>query len=398
MRYTDVLRDIIDQGFDDVEIDEEKVLSILNNEDSQYGFMDFPRLLRRFVSEKRNVDESLVMDYFKEKAKEKDISFNRNTINNWFNKTGPKKSKEARNTLYKIAFTLELSCHETIELFSKVYKDRAFNVRIVDEFVYYVCLNLCTNYQTAEKIIGEAKQLDLKTNEGHTIHTKKILSDMKQIHSKDDILVCIKKHANDFCTNNESAIRILNGLLDEIKIKPEEISLIEQQKISKRNSIMAQEVAELIEAEGREAIAPNIVLTSNATMLTIIYGENFRKVKKEFGKSYLKEAKLPKDIITRLPTEHTFSKKDPSYEELRKMIILMASYKFWYYNYKKNYLFGFEDYQDEINSYLDDANMPLLYLGNPFDWLFVYCGSVYFNSNENPLDVFRDLIGDCIFV
>ena len=46
--------------------------------------------------------------------------------------------------------------------------------------------------------------------------------------------------------------------------------------------------------------------------------------------SYLDKSSVDKEIKNRFPEAVTLSKKDPTYEELRKLIILLSSYIFWY--------------------------------------------------------------------
>lgn len=167
--------------------------------------------------------------------------------------------------------------------------------------------------------------------------------------------------------------------------------MIKEQRITNMHSIMAQDLSENL-----DLIRPNCSMTSISSLLNVIYGENFDKVKQEQGKQFFKEARLPKEILHRLPTKHTFSKKDPTYEELRKMIILLSSYKFWVINRNNVYIYDMEDYQYEINSYLNDANMPNLYPGNAFDWLFLYCSSQWTNHQVDPLEIFRELVGQSI--
>ena len=83
------------------------------------------------------------------------------------------------------------------------------------------------------------------------------------------------------------------------------------------------------------------------------------------------------------------SKKDPTYEELRKLIILLASYNFWYQLQDKNA--DIEDYIEEMNGYPDESGFPLMYYGNPYDWLFLYCALA-----DNPLETFRGILAEVL--
>ena len=111
--------------------------------------------------------------------------------------------------------------------------------------------------------------------------------------------------------------------------------------------------------------------------------------------SIFKDSLLPSEIKINFPQSNIMQKKDPSYDELRKSIILLFSYQFW----RKNKLnvgtesIGndeiFETFETQLSALLNDIGFPPLYYGNPYDWLFLYC-----TSTEKPLDTFRELIAE----
>ena len=103
--------------------------------------------------------------------------------------------------------------------------------------------------------------------------------------------------------------------------------------------------------------------------------------------SLFKHAALPKEIRNRFPEAASFSRKNPTYEELRKMIILLNSYIFWYQIQQQQCQFDLEDYIAEMNAMMTECGFSELYMGNPYDWMFMYC-----TLNERPLDVFRGLM------
>lgn len=388
--YTMIMTDLIR----DQEISEEDILAMLNNINETYQFLPFSQLLSREVSLKLGCPIENVLDTFKTVAKEKDISFDRNTLKNWFTGKGPKKSDEAREMLYRIAFVTGMTVNETGILFSNVYRDRAFNLRRIHEFIYFIYLNQHLSYQDAQTLILQAEAMERnRDNTPHTIHTSSLFRVAAQLHTPEDILDYFDAHYSDFCTDNESAIRVKESLLEDVMIRDDEKQIIKDNgRLPQHCSVMAKEVIR----EDRLQFE-NSVMTSISFMLRVIYDCSFDQIRIGDGKSVFKNAHFPKEILNRLPTKHTFSKKNPSYEELRKMIILLSSYKFWItQRYEGDeYGYGFEDYRDDVNSYLDEANMPILYPGNPFDWMFLYCSAMRIND-EDPLTLFRDLIAEGI--
>ena len=103
------------------------------------------------------------------------------------------------------------------------------------------------------------------------------------------------------------------------------------------------------------------------------------------------ETKGPKEIKNRFPEAVTLSKKDPTYEELRKLIILLFSYCYWYEVQRKNEFVELDDYIEELNAHLNESGFSLMYYGNPYDWMFLYCA-----LSERPLDTFRGLLADVL--
>ena len=107
-----------------------------------------------------------------------------------------------------------------------------------------------------------------------------------------------------------------------------------------------------------------------------------------------KNADLPKEIKNNFPQVKSLSDKVDSYEELRKAIILLFSYSFWRSATTLQGEYGsiaaadfFDFYIDQLNDLLIRANLPELYYGNPYDWMFLYC-----TYADNPLDSFRGII------
>lgn len=321
---------------------------------------------------KKEIEKIDIEKYFDEKVylnqcfKEKNIHFYHSTLDNWFRDKTPKKSDESREHMYKVAFALDLNIEETDRLFRKVYKDRPFNIRRMKEFVYFICIHNHYDYYFAQDVIEEVQQIEpVETSIEPTLQ---IFNDIHFIHSKEEILNYIKNHYSSFCMNNVSAKAVLDSLKEKI-IGKEEKNIIELE-LSNNPAILKS----------------NHSLTSISGMLTIIYNTDCHSL---VSQNSFKDIGLPKEVITNMPTKQTFSKEDPSYEELRKMIILLASYKYWVTTKYSEDEYGLDDYVSEINSYLLDANLSELYPCNQFDFLFLWC-----SAQDDPLTIFRVIFND----
>lgn len=210
--YTTILHELLNEGM----IEEDQLLKMLNNQLENYGFLSFSQCLVKEIQDAFQIDTD-PFEIFKEKAKEKNIPFNRNTLYNWFYNQGPKKSQNAREMLYKMAFVLEYDVSQTITFFEKVYKDRAFNVRKMDEFIYYFCLLNHYDYKIACELISKSKQIKILDHK-HTIHTTSMIQDLHHMQIE-DVIPYIQENIENFYTNNESAHRILSELLEDVLVK-----------------------------------------------------------------------------------------------------------------------------------------------------------------------------------
>lgn len=108
-------------------------------------------------------------------------------------------------------------------------------------------------------------------------------------------------------------------------------------------------------------------------------------------KTLFKNARLPHEIRSRFPEAGTFGKKNQTYEEIRKLIVLLGSYIYWYEVQHQNKRVTIDDYISEMNEHLFNCGYPLMYYGNPFDWLFMWCSLA-----ERPLDTFRGIVSEVL--
>jgi hypothetical protein len=103
-----------------------------------------------------------------------------------------------------------------------------------------------------------------------------------------------------------------------------------------------------------------------------------------------KNVELPKEIKTNFPTSPALD-KNPSNEQLRKMIILLFSYTFWYQVQVRGIEDVFTEYTDQLDALLDDIGYPPMYAGHPYDWLFLACTTM-----ARPLDAFRSILDEVL--
>lgn len=387
MEYTTGLENMLwDWDSEDDDVSEEVIIDRINHQDT---FRSFGDALRDFICPLMSAGYFDEKEYLKDCAASAGITFNRNTLNNWFSGKRPKKSEQSREHMYLLAFSLCLDKEKTTELFRKVYYDRPFDLRNVQEFIYFYCISNQLPYSKALELIGRVK-FD-ETESDKTILTSVIRSHNEKITDEDLLLEWIRVHPHNFRLNSESANKVLNQLLQDVRGREGEKELLTEGRLETTNcSCLAKDLSRQQQDEVTAKLHGK-TFTSVSTMLEVIVDQSLVKGKSPDGKGFFKNMEFPKEILSRFPTKLVFSKENPSYEELRKMIILLYSYKYWVESPDEDGEIDFDDYRARMDEILEESSLQPLYPGNPYDWLFLYC-----STNFNPLEKFRLIMGEVI--
>lgn len=362
------------------DINSEEVLQFLNRPES---FRNFGEGLKEII--KKKYGDKDYRKFLLESAKNQGIILNRNTVKNWFEGNRPKKGEQSREHMFLVSFALHLNLEETYDLFRKVYLDRPFNFRDPKEVIYYYCIDNEQDYLKAQELIARL-QIDNDSSE-ETIATRFIEKDIELMKNESDLLDYIKVHSRNFQISKISAKETLSTLIERVKASDGDKEKFKSKKVDQTCSYTTRECY-----MREELLDENKDLSSISTMLAIIEGGDLVNTRKEQRNSVFKNANLPQEIINRFPTKHTFTNEDPTFEELRKMIILLYSYELWFGKQYENEELDFDDYIITMNDILADASLQTLYYGNPYDWLFLYC-----TLTDAPLDVFRDIMAEAIW-
>lgn len=214
---------------------------------------------------------------------------------------------------------------------------------------------------------------------------RQIISGMDALIDEETLLAYIASHGHNLEKKNVAARKNVSKLIEKAKDTAEsETKLIELRRqaesVNKSKKLLYAEAREIEHFRNTDAQSLN-------HLYEVVTGQSVHGGKGT--KTLFKNACLPREIKSRFPEAVTLSKKDPTYEELRKLIILLASYNFWYQLQDKNA--DIEDYIEEMNGYLDESGFPLMYYGNPYDWLFLYC-----TLADNPLETFRGILAEVL--
>lgn len=367
--YTAKMDDAI-WGFNyNSEYDYSEIIDYLNSSD----FRTFGDGLSAVILPKAKAGESAI-DCLKRSCKEKEIEIinelaSINTIKSWFSGgERPKKGEESRRKMFVIAFALALTLNETKYLMEKVFLDRAFDPRNPKELIYYYCIENGYSLKRANELISKINIGNTENEDiDKTVFTKMLSSITERVKKDDELIDYINSHPHNFSISNVAAQKAVAEYIVKAKTC----------------------VADEIESPAYDDIKYGKNTDSINFMYEIITGQS---VTGEKGtKTIFKNAELPKEIKINFPEAATFSKKEPNYDELRKMLIVLFSYWFWYNIQSNEETADIDDYTEQLNDLLFRAGLPAVYPGNPLDWMFCYC-----TLQDFPLDTFRTIIADVL--
>ena len=354
--------------------DIQHVLDILNSD-----FRSFGDALLSIMQAKVGAQIVDPVDHVQKCCKERNVPLaaiaSLATLRNWFSgKPRPKKGNDSRRKMFALAFALNLTVEETQELFHKAYLDRSFNQRDYHELIYYFCLNHQMSYTTAEALIEQVR-IDDSNSSDVTIFTNQIISDTNKLSEANELLAYICSHSHNFSTQPQSARKIAS----ELKAKA---------------ILCAQEYAACL-----KTLMSNPFLSMDTSSDSFLYATiTGQRINGHPGKNGtvtlpITNTELPREIKNNFPPVKSLGDNLDSFEEIRKVIILLFSYEFWYKTEKHQLDIDekYDQYTAQLDVLLFEANLPPLYYGNPFDWLFMYC-----TAAQQSLDVFQNVLSEVL--
>lgn len=348
-----------------------------------------------------NITAETAVNYIEERCIQSnvprsDIAKSINTLKDWFRKeVRPRKGDNSRRSMFALAFALQLSPESTANLFHKVYLDRAFDCRNEQEIIYYYCLNNQKTWNDAQRLISYLADKDFQADD-HTIYTVQIKNAIQTMSDEIALIEYIISHGHNLQKKSLRANECLRELIQAAtEIVEEETKLKERRQWAMKYGVLEEEIK--IENSLLERYKSCSATSKNHIYEVITDQSVHNKDEWNGTKTLFNNARLPDEIRKRFPEAITLSKKNPTYEEQRKLIILLASYIHWYKAiHPEKYFAGYEpdilDYEAWINGYLDESGLSPLYYGNPYDWLFMFCAL----SRTNPLNRFRSILDEVL--
>lgn len=278
------------------------------------------------------------------------------TVRNWLDdKTEISTAPDNREKLFIFCMVLEMDLKTTAEFFLKYFLTLPFNFKNIEDIVFYYCLKNNKDIKWALSTIKCISFESLENNSEMNVETSAIRTILDE-KNDDSILQFLKN--NHFERN-----AWFSSAKKEIKI------IIQKYETEK----------------------------SHNKLLENIYGKgyNFRDVKKSDKNN---DVLLPKRFTTNLLEPVVLSniltnKKAVSYDEVRKALILLNFYDYYYELEKADFSM---DIKDAFNEFIENTDELLckcgfspLYPYNSYDWVILHCA-----NSCSPIKMFQQIFVD----
>lgn len=311
--------------------------------------------------------------------------------------------KISRQTAFQICFALGLDADETKDFFRRVQFERGFDCHTINEAVYYFCMRKGLSYDEAQEIISSIPIPEkMKKLPDDVLYTGTIIENLNKIDDQEELIQYIKENIDEFRYNNVTALKYIKDLWYDIS-KEEGLAVQEGIVIDSHNRSDNKQ-----EQEDDYVIAkPH---ASTWTIFSQIMGLRNYQESELGGIKYDRSlfSVLSDNRLMPLKAEYCFPNRQNidkllreelvgEDEIIRKMLIFLVFYTYWAKRIIRKKRDSnivedndFERCLDMINARLLGAGYPELYIGNPYDWLFMWALKDY----DNPLFAFRYYMGE----
>ncbi|MBE5807259.1 MAG: hypothetical protein E7317_02840 [Clostridiales bacterium] len=297
-----------------------------------------------------------------------------------------------RETVFQICFAFGLDGDGTDDFFRRFYtRERSFNCHLVEEAVYYFCLNNGLTWTDARDLLRDAPQPG--AGDGEVVYTGSIIAALNGLSTKEEMAAWLRANIGKFVGSNVTAcesIRRLWGIVagpDGLLLREREAlpSLLNDAATGRKSALRA----------GQEGLKPWDACLA-------IFQLDKGSVKRLETDRSLKPmlAHLHDAARDSFPDRQGIDKilrgDKVSYERVRKWLVLLTFYAFWARRAVERGSYAADPgdaarCMAETDRFLVDAGYPELYVGNPYDWIFFYAA-----RDEEPLFLFRYIFNELL--
>lgn len=351
-----------------------------------------------YAGDLANADEKVL--FLTGKLKEAGVPIPRN-MKKWYSEH----KTIDRKTAFGLCFAFGLQVEEVNDFLRRICLARGFDCHVVEEVVYFFALKNGLSYPEIMEIV---KRVELvkpdKMAEEDIIYTDFIAQDIDDIETAEELVLYLNDNVDKFGYNNATAYETIQSIWKDIA-KENGVALREKKLLYAAFDKDADDKRQQEDSDKKRKTRKRIDDSVWEIYLQILglsgnYADGIYKDRSI--KTILKGNELLHPLA-----EESFPDRDGlmkimngehvSYERVRKILILLVFYKFWANKALNNghYEAGWGDRDrciSMINDHLTDAGYPMLYPGNPYDFiLFVSVNA------ESPLVTFRDYMREMFF-
>ena len=293
-----------------------------------------------------------------------------------------------RDTVFQICFAFGLDGGETDEFFRRIYtRERSFNCHLMQEAIYYFCLNNGLTWADALDIQSRAPLAGENAGNGDAVYTGSIIAELNALESKEELIDWLNGNIGKFVPyGNVTAYETIRRLWHQAA-GPDGLLLQEHQKLSPLldDDPMGKKSAFRTGADGAKPYDAYLAILQldKKTVKKLGTDRSIRPILERLHDDAKDSFPDRQGIDLILRGEHV------SYERVRKWLVLLTFYTYWARKAlsKGGYEAAGGDAErciTEMNRHLIDCGYPELYVGNPYDWIFFYA-----IKDREPLRTFR---------
>lgn len=387
---------------------EDRCFEILPSDDDYVG--ELARVTELFRSFDQALDSFLVdhgythdtanhenkVTYLASKFRMAGIDVPRN-MKKWFTEH----KKIERKTAFQICFAFRLGVEETEDFLRRICLQRGFDCHVPEELIYLHGLKQGLNYSEVKNLIERIpKAFDGGASlPEDVVYTGTIADEVKLFSDGEELVEFIKEHRRWFGYRNATAYRYIKAVWSEIACE-RGLAAEEKIRLYKMFDGRTEESGEMLHRTGKaeEDSLWEIYLQ--------ILGLSGRAVS-ELGTDRSLKPILRDNGLLHPAAEDCFPDRDGlnkilngqrvSYERVRKVMVLLTFYRFWVRSALRNGSYQAKGGDADrcilyINHSLKDAGYPMLYAGNPFDWIILHA-----LADDFPLVTFREYMQELFY-
>lgn len=293
-----------------------------------------------------------------------------------------------RDTVFQICFAFGLDGGETDEFFRRIYtKERSFNCHLIQEAIYYFCLNNDLTWADALDIQSRAPLGGKNAGTGDVVYTGSIIAELNDLETKEEFVNWLNENIDKFVPyGNVTAYETIRRLWRQAA-GSDGLLIQEHEKLSSQldDEAMGKKSVFRTSTDGAKPYDAYLAILQldKKTVKKLGTDRSIKPILEKLHDDAQDSFPDRQGIDLILRGEHI------SYERVRKWLVLLTFYTCWAKKaiVKVNYEASPGDADRciaEMNRYLIDCGYPELYVGNPYDWIFFYTV-----KDSEPLRTFR---------